>query len=167
MCISHPSDTPWGKGRTKDRSQEVECCYAEYPLCTETAHISQGFNQGLQIGCEGSQMTSRPQFPPCSIKKSWFLTLGGGVTSPFENLLLKILIPLKCTFPLISAYHFREFVWLANSNPSLKIQGLGNTKIFLELKKKLQTKIVPHIHGRFIVYKALLIPQTPIGRGGN
>lgn len=33
-------------------------------------------------------MTSRPQFPPCGIKKLWFLTLGGGVTSPFENLLV-------------------------------------------------------------------------------
>lgn len=87
-----------------------------------SSHI-QGFNQGLQTGHEGSQMTSRPQFPPYGIKKLWFLTLGGGVTSPFEILLVMDSHPPKM---YISAYYFRESVWIANSNPRLKIQGLGN-----------------------------------------
>lgn len=68
-------------------------------------------------------MTSRPQFPPCGIKKLRFLTLGGGVTSPFEILLVMDSHPPKT---YISAYYFRESVWIANSNPRLKIQGLGN-----------------------------------------
>lgn len=84
ICISHPSGTPWWKERIKERPSR-EYCYPEYPLCIETAHISQGLKRGLQIGYEGSQMTSRPQFPPCGIKKNCQQLFW--ITVPFENLL--------------------------------------------------------------------------------
>lgn len=41
-----------------------------------TAHISQGFKQGLRIGCEGSQMTSGLSFLLVT-KEMWFLILLG------------------------------------------------------------------------------------------
>lgn len=74
------------------------------------AHISQGFEQGLQIGCGGSQMTSGPQFPPCGIENLW-LTLWGreGWHLPLKTCWRWILTPLKCTSPLLPAYDFGEF----------------------------------------------------------
>lgn len=34
------------------------------------------------------------------------------------------------------------------------------TAVFLQIKKILQIITIPYVHWRFIVYKALLIPQT-------
>lgn len=72
------------------------------------AHISQGFKQGLQIGCEGSQMTSRPQFPPCWHREIVVNSLG--VTSPFETLLAMDPHPPKMHIPTNFCIQFQG-VW--------------------------------------------------------
>lgn len=96
-----------GKGKDSGKKPSQWSVVTPISIMHRKAHISQGFKQGLQIGCEGSQMTSRPQFPPCGIERLW-LTLWGWHL-PLKPCWRWILIPLKCTFPLISAYNFGEF----------------------------------------------------------
>lgn len=113
-------------------------------------------------------MTSRPQFPPCGIKKLWFLTLGGGVTSPFENLLVMDPHSPEMHIPTNFCVQFQGVCVDRQLQSKVENPRIGQLLSFLTTqKKKIQTKIVPYVHSRFTVYKALLIPQTPIGRGGN
>lgn len=106
------------------------------PIMHRKAHISQGFKQGLQIGCEGSQMTSRPQFPPYGIKKLWFLTLWG-VTSPYEKLLAMYPHSPKIHILTNLCIQFQGVWGISNSNPRF----LGSKPmdwaiaVFLQLKK--------------------------------
>lgn len=158
---------PYEERKDSEKKPSSGVLLPPIPIMHKKAHISQGFKQGLRIGCEGSQMTSRPQFPPYGINKLWFLTLQGWYL-PLKTCWRWILIPLKCTVPLISAYNFKEVgdLQLQSKVPRFKIHGLGNC-CFLTTQKNWQTIIIPYVHWRFIVYKAILIPQTSIGRGGN
>lgn len=145
ICISHPSGTLWGKKRLRKEAKHWSVV-PRIPIMHKKAHISQGFKQGLRIGCEGSQMTSRPQFPPYGINKLWFLTLQGWYL-PLKTCWRWILVPLKCRVPLISAYNFREFrdLQLQSRVPRFKMHGLGNC-CFLTTQKNWQTIIIPYVH---------------------
>lgn len=113
------------------------------------AHISQGFKQGLQIGCGGSQMTSGPQFPPCGIEKLWSTLFGeeargrGGCHLPL-NTCWRWMDPHspKMHIPTASCIRFRGGdLGIPNSNPRFlrfKIDGLGELLFFLQIRKFLQ-----------------------------
>lgn len=68
---------PYEERKDSEKKPSSGVLLPRIPNMHKKAHISQGFKQGLRIGCEGSQMTSRPQFPPYSMNKLWFLTLQG------------------------------------------------------------------------------------------
>ena len=126
---------PYGERKDSEKKPSSGVLLPRIPITHKKAHISQGFKQGLQIGCEGSQMTSRPQFPPYGINKLWFLTLQGW-DLPLKTCWRWILIPEKRTVPLISAYNFREF-GISNSNPRFPDSKSTDWAIavFLQLKK--------------------------------
>lgn len=77
----------------------------------------------------------------------------------------------KMHTPTISAYNFGEFGGSPTSIQGSQVQNprTGQLLTFLTTQKKtpLQTIIIPYVHQRFILYKALSTPQTLIGKGGN
>ena len=110
-------------------------------------------------------MTSKPQFPPCG--KGTAVLNSSGSQPPLKTWWRWILISLNCIFPLTSAHNFREFgdLHLQSKVSRFNIQGLGISKFSYNSKKKkkkptIRTIIIPFIHRRFMVYKALSIPQT-------
>lgn len=134
-----------------------------------TAHISQGFKQGLRIGCEGSQMTSGLSFLLVT-KEMWFLILLGH--SPQWKLAGDGFSFSKMHIPPNFCIQFQG-VW--GSPPPIQGFQVQNPRIgqflsFLTTPKKKKTKkqktkplrtiIIPYIQRRFTVYKALSIPQT-------
>lgn len=173
MPLYHKHQPPFRQPIVKGlRSQAVECCYPEYSLCIDSSHIP-GIQQGLQLGCDGSQMTSRPQFPPCG--KGTVVLNSSGSQPPLKTCWRWNLISLNCIFPLTSAHNFREFgeLHLQSKVSRFNIQGLGISKFSYNSKKKKKKK-KPTITNNDHSFHPLTLyglqsafNPTNVDRGGN
>lgn len=138
------------KGLRKKKKAKQWSVVTPISMMHRKAHISQGFKQGLQIGGEGSQMASRPQFPPCGMERLWLTLWGGWVTSPLETLLAMDPHSPKMHIPTDFWIQFQG-VWgfptpIQGSLGFKKNRWIGQMAVFLQIRNFfLQIITIPNV----------------------